>query len=85
MVRTPLSKAYFGEKFRSRPKSIQAEFILDPELALHTPDWLWLNMGMRAVDHAVEAMCSTACNPYDAGLAQSGLRMLADSAYSAFF
>lgn len=51
--------------------------ILDPELAVHTPEGLWLSTGMRAVDHAVEAICSSNGHAYAAGMAQSALRLLA--------
>lgn len=51
--------------------------ILDPSLALHTPLSLWLSTGLRAVDHAVEALCSSASHPYAAVLASGGLRLLA--------
>lgn len=32
--------------------------ILDPRVTIHTPDRLWLSTGIRALDHAVEALCS---------------------------
>jgi len=35
-----------------------AAVILDPEITLHTPEHLWLSTGIRAVDHAVESICS---------------------------
>ncbi|OWW18713.1 iron-containing alcohol dehydrogenase [Noviherbaspirillum denitrificans] len=35
-----------------------ASVILDPEITLHTPERLWLSTGIRAVDHAVESICS---------------------------
>jgi alcohol dehydrogenase class IV len=28
--------------------------VLDPAITLHTPEWLWLSTGIRAVDHAIE-------------------------------
>ncbi len=34
--------------------------VYDPWLAVHTPLPLWLSSGMRAVDHAVEGICSVA-------------------------
>jgi maleylacetate reductase len=37
--------------------------ILDPKVTLHTPDRLWLSTGIRAVDHAVEALCSINAQP----------------------
>src|SRR6266571_3784625 len=36
------------------PKSV----VLDPRASLHTPEWLFLSTGIRAVDHAVEDICS---------------------------
>jgi len=39
---------------RLQPRTI----INDPELTLETPDWLWVATGMRAFDHAVEAIYS---------------------------
>jgi alcohol dehydrogenase class IV len=35
-----------------------AAVILDPAITLHTPEKLWLSTGMRAIDHAVEGICS---------------------------
>ena len=29
--------------------------ILDPAITVHTPEWLWLSTGIRAVDHASRA------------------------------
>ena len=52
--------------------------ILDPALTVHTPEWLWLSTGVRAVDHAVEALASKLSNPYFDGLAASALTLLAD-------
>lgn len=50
--------------------------ILDPALTMHTPQALWLSSGMRAVDHAVESLCSPDINAYGEGLARNGLRLL---------
>ncbi|MGM7668048.1 iron-containing alcohol dehydrogenase [Microbacterium sp. A93] len=38
--------------------------LLDPLLTVHTPEWLWLSTGIRAMDHAVESYLSTSPNPY---------------------
>jgi alcohol dehydrogenase class IV len=51
--------------------------ILDPALTLHTPEWLWLSTGVRGIDHAVEALCSTEANAYCDGLALHALRLFA--------
>jgi maleylacetate reductase len=32
--------------------------VLDPAVTVRTPQWLWLSTGIRALDHAVEAVCS---------------------------
>lgn len=40
-----------------------AAVILDPRITVHTPDRLWLSTGVRAVDHAVEALCSVNAQP----------------------
>ncbi|MBM3342329.1 MAG: iron-containing alcohol dehydrogenase [Betaproteobacteria bacterium] len=37
--------------------------ILDPAPTVHTPMWVWLSTGLRAVDHATEAICSPVTNP----------------------
>lgn len=49
---------------------------LDAELTLETPPWLWLSSGMRAVDHCVEALCSTNAHPFTDALASRALTML---------
>lgn len=38
--------------------------ILDPAATVHTPLWLFLSSGIRAVDHAAEDICSPLCNAY---------------------
>jgi alcohol dehydrogenase class IV len=40
-----------------------AAVVLDPRMTVHTPDRLWLSTGVRAVDHAVEALCSINAQP----------------------
>ena len=52
--------------------------ILDPRLAVHTPQWLWLSTGIRAVDHCVEGLCSREAHPYADAQALKGLSMLAE-------
>jgi len=51
--------------------------ILDPWLAFHTPEWLFLSTGIRAVDHCVEGICSNEAHPYGDAQALKGLAMLA--------
>lgn len=53
--------------------------ILDPAITVHTPEWLWLSTGIRAVDHCVEGLCSGEANPYGDAQAIKGLAMLASA------
>src|SRR5690606_11955526 len=46
------------------PLLVPRAVVLDPAATVHTPDWLWLSTGVRAVDHAVEGLCSARPNPY---------------------
>ncbi len=50
--------------------------ILDAELTLETPQWLWLSSGLRSVDHCIEAICSNNSHPYTDALAAHALQML---------
>lgn len=52
--------------------------ILDPAVTVHTPDWLWLSSGVRAVDHAVETYLSLDANDYTDGTSLQALRSLGD-------
>jgi maleylacetate reductase len=54
------------------PKAV----ILDPAITVHTPEWLWLSTGIRAVDHCVEGLCSGFANPYGDAQAKKGLELL---------
>ncbi|HUB45352.1 MAG TPA: iron-containing alcohol dehydrogenase [Acetobacteraceae bacterium] len=64
------------ELFR-HPMIIPRTVILDPLLTVHTPEWLFLSTGIRAVDHCVEGICSRAANPYADAQALRGLALLA--------
>ena len=58
-------------------KRITAKTVfLDPELTLNTPERLWLGTGIRAIDHCIEAMCSTTSQPFTDALAYRALNML---------
>jgi len=50
--------------------------ILDPEVTVYTPAWLWASTGLRAVDHAVERLYSPKHNPLSDTLCQQALRYL---------
>ena len=51
--------------------------VLDPAVTRHTPEWLWLSTGIRAVDHCVEGICSNEASPYGDASALHGLALLA--------
>ncbi|SHG47965.1 iron-containing alcohol dehydrogenase [Bradyrhizobium erythrophlei] len=53
--------------------------ILDPAVTVHTPQWLWLSTGIRAVDHCVEGLCSREAHPFADAQAVKGLSMLAQA------
>jgi maleylacetate reductase len=56
--------------------AIPRAVILDPALTMHTPEWLFLSTGIRAVDHCVEGLCSREAHPYADAQATKGLSML---------
>ena len=57
---------------QASPRSV----ILDPALTVHTPLWLWLSTGLRAVDHAVEDLCSINTQPISEATSFEALRLL---------
>lgn len=59
------------------PQIIPQSIVLDPAVTVHTPEWLWLSTGIRAVDHCVEGICSNEANPYGDAQALQGLALLA--------
>ncbi|MGE0421320.1 MAG: iron-containing alcohol dehydrogenase [Reyranellaceae bacterium] len=63
------------ELFR-HPMVIPQAVILDPAVTVHTPEWLWLSTGIRAVDHCVEGVCSKEAHPYADAQALRGLTLL---------
>ena len=65
------------ELFR-HPRVIPAAVVLDPAITVHTPEWLFLSTGVRAVDHCVEGICSREAHPYADAQALRGLVLLAD-------
>jgi len=63
------------ELFR-HPQIIPRIVMLDPAVTVHTPKWLWLSTGIRAVDHCVEGICSGEANPFADAQALHGLALL---------
>ena len=64
------------EMFR-HPDVVPKAVILDPAVTRHTPMWLFLSTGIRAVDHCVEGICSNESSPYGDAQALHGLSLLA--------
>lgn len=63
-------------KHTFEPKVDPTMVILDPQLCLATPQWLWLSSGIRAVDHCIETLCSLQSNTKGDGEAEKGLQKL---------
>ncbi len=61
------------------PLMIPRTVILDPDVSVHTPEWLFLSTGIRAVDHAVEDICSVNGQPIAEGASFHALRLLGSS------
>ena len=64
------------ELFR-HPLVMPRAAILDPQVTVHTPEWLWLSTGIRAVDHCVEGLCSAESHAYGDAQSLKGLALLA--------
>jgi len=60
----------------SHPLMIPRTVILDAAATVHTPEWLFLSTGIRAVDHAVEDICSINGQPIAEGASYEALRLL---------
>lgn len=60
------------------PLMMPRSIILDPAIAKHTPEKLWLGSGTRAMDHGIEAICSPHGNPLVESVCLRGIRFLHD-------
>jgi maleylacetate reductase len=60
----------------AHPLMAPLSVVLDPDVTVHTPQWLWLSTGIRAVDHAVEDLCSVDRQPMSDGASFHALRLL---------
>jgi maleylacetate reductase len=63
------------ESYR-HPLMMPRTVILDPAVTVYTPEWLFLSTGIRAVDHAVEDICSVNGQPIAEGASYHALRLL---------
>ncbi|HTT81662.1 MAG TPA: iron-containing alcohol dehydrogenase [Stellaceae bacterium] len=60
----------------AHPLMMPKNVLLDPRATVHTPEWLFLSTGIRAVDHAVEDICSPECQPISEGASYHALKLL---------
>lgn len=58
------------------PMMIPSSVILSPSISRLTPRDLFLSTGIRALDHAVETLCSIDANPYTDALALQAIKLL---------
>jgi maleylacetate reductase len=58
------------------PMMMPKNVVLDPGATIRTPEWLFLSTGIRAVDHAVEDICSPECQPISEGASFHALKLL---------
>lgn len=61
------------------PGIVPYAVVLDPAVTVHTPEWLWLSTGIRAVDHCVEGICATEAHAFGDAQALHGLKLLSNS------
>lgn len=62
----------------NHPMMMPRAIILDPAITRYTPEKLWLGSGTRAMDHGIEAICSSRPNVLVDAVCQQGLRYLHD-------
>ncbi len=60
------------------PMMAPVAIVLDPAITRHTPEWLWLSTGVRALDHALETLGSFQSNYFCDSMAESALRLLGE-------
>src|SRR5690606_29948920 len=63
----------------AHPLLVPRSIIFDPAATVHTPLWVWLSTGVRALDHCVEGLCSQFAHPVSDATYVQAIRMLAPS------
>ncbi len=58
------------------PRMVPKVVVLDPEVTVATPSWLWASTGVKALDHAIEALWSLRPQPITDTLALEAIRRL---------
>lgn len=61
----------------THPSIMPLAVVLDPTAARHTPEWLFLSTGIRAVDHCVEGVSSGEAHAFGDAQGLQGLSLLA--------
>jgi maleylacetate reductase len=61
------------------PNMMPLAIVLDPDLGLHAPETLWIGSGTRAMDHAIEALCSPNGSPLVDAVVLEGIRRMVDA------
>jgi alcohol dehydrogenase class IV len=59
------------------PEMMPITIVLDPEITRHTPQQLWIGSGTRAMDHAIEALCSRISSPLVDAVVLRGIELMA--------
>ena len=70
---TKTKEGVFGTNFCAQT------IIFDPAVTVHTPPWLWLSTGLKAIDHCVEGYCADDSYPYVQGQLLHALRLFSRS------
>lgn len=66
------------KKTFKHPSLVPSVIILDPALALMSPEKVWISSGIRAMDHCIEILCRITSKDDAADeTAKEGLRLLA--------
>lgn len=60
----------------AHPQMMPIAIILDPDLTRHAPESLWIGSGTRAMDHAIEALCSRLGNPLVDAVVLRGIELM---------
>lgn len=72
-TRTMLKEIY------RHPLLVPRVVVLDPGITVKTPQWLWLSTGIRALDHAVETVCSQFADRRSYAESVEAIRLLASA------
>ncbi|WP_195908553.1 iron-containing alcohol dehydrogenase [Novosphingobium sp. Gsoil 351] len=65
-----------SKKLALDPRVAPRIVVLDPEVTIDTPAELWLSSGIKALDHALEAVWAIRPHPYVEPLALEAIRLL---------